>query len=105
MTEVAVDERSRTIQAVGIPDAGETQVVSITTTSANSNALTSDNNAGDVYRVLATVNAHIATSAPATNQDLPIIANREEYFRIRDGQRISCRTATGTGSLFITKMP
>lgn len=99
MTIAALDERSRTIQAVGVPASGETEVLAFTDTSANSNRL-----GADVYRFLATENVHIATSAPATTSDLLLLANREEYFRVGEGTVISAIRNTTNGSLLMTRM-
>ncbi len=99
MSLAELDQRGETIQAVGLPPAGNTQTVSISTTSANSTAL-----AKGLYRILASENAHITSSAPATDSDMPIVANVEEYFRIDTDTIISARTATGTGTLYLTLM-
>ncbi len=99
MATATLDENGYPLQAVGIPVTGSTQIVAISTSSATSNPLVAG-----AYRIVVTINAFLASGASATTSDLPVLANREEYFNVVEDETISVIAASGTGSLFLTRM-
>lgn len=96
---LGTDDKGRDVQALTIPQANQTTVLSTSGTSAATSALT-----GGIYRLTAvTEDCYICLDATADSSDMLIRANVEEYFRIPDGSAVHA-IATTSGTLRLTKM-
>ncbi len=98
---LATDVGGRVIQAVGIPAAGVTATLALSTTTAPTAALSAG-----VYRLVSDVDCFLCSEAAptATAADMPFVADREEYFNVIEGMKIAGILASGTGTLTFTAM-
>jgi hypothetical protein len=90
--------------AFNAPTNDTTTTVSLSTSSAAAGSLTK----GSVYRLWADVNCFVVFtdggSTAADTDDMPLTGELPEWFVMKGVDRIAAIVASGTGTLYITKL-
>lgn len=91
-------------KAFTAPENDTTTTVSLSTSSAAATGLTD----GSVYRLWSDVNCFVVFtdggSTAADTDDMPLTAELPELYRLVGTTRIAAIVASGTGTLYITKL-
>ena len=104
MSLMAVDQNSLPVQAFRLPASGLTGKVTMTVanTSYASAAL-----AAGIYRIVCSSLTYVCSGAApsALATDMPMGANKEEYFYINAGEKIAGQSAAAGATITYTRMP
>jgi len=104
MSQLVKDENNEAAQCFRFPRTGTTTLLTLTT--ASTSVATAALTAG-VYRVVCSAPTFLVAGVDpvAVTTDMPMGAEKEEYFYINSGDKVAGISATALATVKLTRMP